>query len=228
MVWCRVLCHLESWRGFQAMVSYTADLEIALTIPDYSQAPAQPAVNQTYGQRAPAPVPPLHVNADVASSRHAYFPATASQVMASPLHTSPQSSMYPGQPLAVSSEPQWSHPASTASGSTIESEETYNPYGAYRTQSYPSNFRRASEPQHVPFGYRDSSGYPMDPVVRQSYEPSAVYAAGDYSARMPGSISQLPASSNVSYPSAWYPNTGGLPYLREEDGHPHLYGRRQP
>jgi hypothetical protein len=109
----------------------------------------------------------------------------------------------------------------------MDPEEAYQQYGAYRNHSHPSNFRRASEPQHSSFGYRDNYGYAQEAVSRQYHDPS-MYSTGGYPAQTTTSISQLPVSASAGYASAWHPNQGGLPYLREEDDQSHHYARIQP
>ncbi|KPI36967.1 uncharacterized protein AB675_5966 [Cyphellophora attinorum] len=193
---------------------------------DYIQPAERVGSSQAYGRPNTTLSTHLQVNPDMTRSQHQYFSPIATQFMASPLDASPQTS-YLGSNQTSGNRSQWSFTGSSASASMLDSEESYHPYGAYRNHSHPSNFRRASEPQHSSFGYRDSYGYAQEAVSRQYHDPS-MYSTGGYTSQTATSVPQLPVSASAGYGPAWHPNQGGLPYLREEDDQSHHYARIQP
>lgn len=195
--------------------------------PDYIQPPDRISVSQGYNPVIPTQTTHLQLNPEAVRSQNQYFSPMSAQMMTSPLHASPQTTAYPSLRQTTGGEAHWPHTASTTSMSSMGSEEAFNPYAAYRAQSYPLNFRRASEPQHLSFGYREGSGYGQDSVSRQ-YQDNAAYAASGYNAPMTSDAARMPASTSAAYSTAWYPSHGALPYLREEDDHSSQYARNQP
>lgn len=177
---------------------------------------------------------PLHTRPDVLNSRNPYYSHTTNAMISSPLHSSPQSTTYASRDQSSGPENAWPISGLNRSVSSTQADEIYHPYASYRSQSYPANMRRSSEPQHIGFGYR---GHPealgaqySQGTLTGGYQPGSSYGPGSFSEEMSGNASHLPVSTGVAYPSSWYANPG-LPYVREEDDSGMMgidYGRNQP
>ena len=176
---------------------------------EYSQ---RHGLNPQFTQRMSVHDPALHGNPDTSSSQQSYYPQLPSHVMPSPLQSSPHPGLYDTRSQTLSSTHSWS--------SATGSEETHGPYTAFRAYSHPSSFRRASEPQHVAFGYRDNAEMYGHESYNRPYHDPPTYTGAEYT-------NQIPTTSTDHYPPTWY-SSQGLPNVREEDDHMHRYSRDQP